>query len=218
MNPLFASAVQCMQAVQLSEAERLCRDILATAPNDVASLHLLGFVAYKSGRPADAIDLIGQAIALDETNPDCHFNIGLALLAAGRLPEAVTHFARATALKHDYAASVSNLVNLTYTYANQALEQGKLDEAIALYQRTLALKPGFAEAHSNLGVALMAQGQPADAAAAYRRAIEINPNLPTIHRNLGRALLVQGDVAEALAAARRALGIAQTDDVKTFFV
>src|SRR5262245_56468035 len=213
MNQLFASAVQCMQTGQLAEAERLCREILATAPDDVASIHLLGFVAYKAGRPNDAIDLIGRAIALDETNPDCHFNIGLALLAAGRVPEAVTHFNRATALKPDYATAVANLVNLTYTHANQALEQGRLDEAGVLYQRTLALKPDFAEAHSNLGVVLMALGYPAEAVAAYRRAIEINPNLATVQRNLGRALLVQGDVAAALAAARRALAIAQTDDV-----
>src|SRR5262245_23227767 len=99
MSELFASAVKRMQAGQLAEAERLCRVILAGEPNDAATIHLLGFVAYKSGRPAVAIDLIGRAVALDEKNSDCHFNLGLALLAVGRFPEAVTHFARAKALK-----------------------------------------------------------------------------------------------------------------------
>jgi tetratricopeptide (TPR) repeat protein/SAM-dependent methyltransferase len=218
MNGLFASAVKCMQAGQLAEAERLCHAILSGEPNDAATIHLLGFIAYKSGRPAVAIDLIARAIAADEKNPDCHFNMGLALLAVGRLPDAVTHFARAKALKPKYAAEVSRLVNFTYARANQALEQGKLAEAIAHYQQTVALKPDFAEAYSNLGVALMAQGQPAQAVAAYRRALAINPRLVMTCRNLGRVLLGCGDVMEAMALARRALGIGQTDDVKGFFV
>jgi Flp pilus assembly protein TadD/SAM-dependent methyltransferase len=217
MDARFASAVECMQAGRLDEAERLCREILAAAPNDAASIHLLGFVAYRAGRPHDAIDLIGRALALDERNPDCHFNLGLALLAAGRLAEAATHFDRASALRPDYAAGVANLVNAAYAQANRALEQGRLDEAIAGYGRAVALRPGFAEASSNLGVALMAAGRPAEAATAYRRALEINPKLVTTRRNLGRALVAQGDVVGAIDAARRALALAQTDDIKTFF-
>ena len=207
-----------MQAGQLAEAERLCREILAATPNDAASIHLLGFVAYKSGRPHEAIDLIGRALALDEANPDCHFNLGLALLAAGRLVEAASHVGRATALKPDYTKAVASLIDLTYNGGNQALQQGRLDEAIACYRRTVALRPDFAEAHSNLGVALMARGQAAEAAAAYRCAIEINPQLTTVYRNLGRALVAQGDVLGAIALARRALDITPTDDIKTFFV
>jgi tetratricopeptide (TPR) repeat protein len=218
MNALFASAVKCMQAGQLAEAERLCGVILAGEPNHAATLHLLGFVAYKSGRLSAAIDLIARAIALDNKNPDCHFNMGLVLLAAGRLPEAVTHFARAKALKPKYAAEVSRLVNFAYAHANQALEQGKLAEAIAHYQQTVALKPDFAEACSNLGVALMAQGLPGEAVAAYRRALAINPKLVMTCRNLGRVLLGQGDVMGAIALACRALRIVPADDVKGFFV
>src|SRR5262245_45642629 len=155
MNGLFASAVNCMQAGQLAEAERLCRAILSVEPNDAATVNLLGFLAYKSGRPTEAIDLLGRALALDDKRPECQFNIGLALLAADRLPQAVTHLARTKSLKPKYAAELSRLVNFTYAHANHALEQGKLAEAIAHYQQTVALKPEFAEAHSNLGVALM---------------------------------------------------------------
>jgi tetratricopeptide (TPR) repeat protein/SAM-dependent methyltransferase len=217
MDPRFASAVQCMQAGQLAEAERLCRAILAASPNDAPTIHLLGFIAHKAGRHQEAIDLIGNAIALDENNADCHFNIGLALMAAGRLNDAATHFGRAVALKPDYAAGVANLVDHVNAQGNRALELGRLDEAIACYGRVVALKPGFAEAFSNLGVALMAQGRPAEAAAAYRRALDINPGLVATYRNLGRALVAQGDVVGAVGVARRALDRAQTDDIKTFF-
>ena len=62
------------------------------------SIHLLGFVAYRAGRPQEAVDLIGKAIALDEKNPDCHFNIGLALLAAGRLAIQQERFPRGPAM------------------------------------------------------------------------------------------------------------------------
>jgi tetratricopeptide (TPR) repeat protein/SAM-dependent methyltransferase len=218
MDARFASAVKCMQAGQLAEAERLCGAILAAAPNDVPAIHLLGFVAYKAGRPQEAIDLIGKAIALDETNADCHFNIGLALLAAGRVAEASGHFARATALKPAYATGVDDLVNLVYGRANEALGQGQIEAAVAGFRQVTALKPGFAEAYSNLGVALMAQGRAVDAAAAYRQAIAINPKLVTTYRNLGRCLVAQGEVLGAVELARRALEIAPTDDIKTFFM
>ena len=118
MSELLASAVRCMQAGQLDEAERLCRSILATSPKDVPSLHLLGFIAFRSGRPHDAIDLIGQAIALDKRNPDCHYNIGLALLAASRFREAVRHFERAAALAPRYADGIAKLVNLSFVQGN----------------------------------------------------------------------------------------------------
>ena len=206
-----------MQAGQLAEAERLCRAILAAAPDDAPVIHLLGFIAHKAGRHPEAIDLIGRAIVLDASNPDCHFNIALAMMAAGRLDDAATHAARAVALKPDYAAGVATLVNHAYAQGNRALELGKLDEAIACYERVVALRPGFAEAFSNLGVALMAAGRAAEAAAAYRRALDINPALVATYRNLGRALVAQGDVVGAIAVARRALDRAQTDDIKTFF-
>src|SRR5262249_48599043 len=161
MNPQFASAVRCMQAGQLAEAERLCREILAATPNDAASIHLLGFGANKPGGPHEAIELIGRALARDEENRACHFTLGLALRAAGRLAEAASHVGRATALKPDYTKAVASLIDLTYNGGNQALQQGRLDEAIACYRRTGALRPGFAAAHSNLAVALMGRGQAA---------------------------------------------------------
>jgi hypothetical protein len=65
IDPRFASAVQGLQAGKLAEAVRQCR----AAPNDAPGIHLLGFVAHKAGRQ-EAIELIGAAIAVDETNPD----------------------------------------------------------------------------------------------------------------------------------------------------
>src|SRR5262249_38951931 len=146
MDARLATAVKCMQAGQLAEAERLCRAILAAAPNDIAAIHLLGFVAHKAGRHQDAIDLIGKAIALDETNADCHFNTGLARLAAGRPAEAARHSQRATALRPAYAAGVDNLVNLVCQRANEALAQGLVEAAVAGFGQACVLKPGFAEA------------------------------------------------------------------------
>jgi hypothetical protein len=49
MDARLTSAVQCLQDGRLAEAARLCRAILAAAPNDVPATHLLGFIAYKAG-------------------------------------------------------------------------------------------------------------------------------------------------------------------------
>src|SRR5687767_4391312 len=57
---LFARAVQHFQAGRLIEAMELYQQALLSDPKHIGSLHHLGLVAIKIGRPEIAVDLIEQ--------------------------------------------------------------------------------------------------------------------------------------------------------------
>src|SRR5256885_14224668 len=61
---LFAAGLDHHRAGRLAEGEALYRRILASDPNHVDSLHLLGVMAHQADRPEIAVELIRKALAL----------------------------------------------------------------------------------------------------------------------------------------------------------
>jgi tetratricopeptide (TPR) repeat protein len=194
----FDAARQNHRQGRMAEAEKLYRQVLAADPNHVDALHMLGVLAYQTGRPQAATDLIGQAIALHGDNAIFHNNIGEAFRYLGRLDDAMAHFAKATNLDPDAAEGHMNLGIVL-------MQQSRLDEAIGKYQHALDLRPNYAEARLNLGVARMEQGKFEDAAGQFRQALSLNPNFPEALMNLGLVLQHRGELAEAVAQYRKAL-------------
>ena len=83
---------------QIGEAQEICRQILARDPAHVQSLNLLGVMAQASGDHRLAVKMFVKALAPDELNAACHYNIGNSYQALGRRTEAVVHFKKALAL------------------------------------------------------------------------------------------------------------------------
>src|SRR5438034_8152389 len=75
------------------------------------------------------------------------YNLGNLLLRAGRIQEAIGHFAQAAQIKPDYEEAHNNL-------AFALLQAGKVNDVIAHLEQVVWLKPSFAEAHHGLGVLL----------------------------------------------------------------
>src|SRR5216110_718799 len=104
---LLAEAARQHEAGRLAEAERLYRRLLADDPNRPDCLHLLGLVAHQTERSEAALELIGRAIALNNTDPDFHNDI--AGISLGRFDRAVAHCRKALALDPRSAAARLNL-------------------------------------------------------------------------------------------------------------
>jgi tetratricopeptide (TPR) repeat protein/SAM-dependent methyltransferase len=245
IEQMLAAAYGHHQAGQFAEAERRYRRILAIDPRHVTSLHLLGVLSHQLGRNNSGLDLIEQAIALDDRNPDIHCNLARMLAAAGRGDEAIVHYAEAGRLRpHDATAS--------FELGNLLAGQGRFAEAASHYRRALEADPNYAQALTNLGNALATLGQSEEAAGAWQRALAADPNNPAPHLNLGiayrqqgrldeavthlqsalalrpdsveainnlaRALLAGGQASQALAVARRAIAINPTGETKAVIV
>lgn len=167
-SELLETGLEHHRGGRLAEAEAVYRDVLANDPENPDALHMLGVIAYQTGRADLAVEMIGGAIAKKPESASCHSNLGLALDALGRAGDAVESFRRALELDPDAADAHSNLGN-----ALRALHQP--GEAAEHCRRAAELAPDFSGAHYNLGLALMEMGETADALAAFRRVLEIEP-------------------------------------------
>jgi tetratricopeptide (TPR) repeat protein len=197
---MLEKALGLHRAGRLAEAEAMYRQILAADPHHADSLHLLGMIEHQRGHHETAIELIGQAIAVNSSQAAYHSNLGTVLQTQGKLDEAVACFHRALALNPDWVEVLSNLGNVLQ-------KLGKLEEAAQCQLRALTLKPDFAEAHSNLGIIRQAQGQLPEAVACYERALALQPDYLDAHSNLGTALLEQDRIDEAIALYERVLNL-----------
>jgi len=199
IDDLFAGARRSHQAGNLAEAEALYRRILSRDPRHADAMHLLGVLADQSGRPEEAVDLIEQAIAINDAS-FYRNNFGNVLRRLGRFDEAAAHYARAVALKPGNTEAHYNLGNLR-------LDQGCFAEAEACYRQAIIAKPGFALAYMNLGNALRLQERLDEAEACYARAAELKPDYAEAHYNYGNTLQDRGAFEDAAACFRCALAL-----------
>jgi tetratricopeptide (TPR) repeat protein len=194
-------AVQRHQARQLSEAEALYRQVLASQPNHPDALHLLGVLASQVKRHDMAVNLISRAVQVNPNVPEFHLNLGVALDESGRTDDAISSYNRALAIKPDYPQALSNL-------SNALRKKGRLQEAINACRQAIAILPDFPEAHNNLGNALQAVGAWNEAVAHFQQALALRPNFPQTYANLGAVLLEMHRVDESIEASRRAIALA----------
>jgi Flp pilus assembly protein TadD len=148
---LIQEALDHHRAGRLSHAEQLYRQALDIAPGNADCLHLLGMVAFQSGRNREATELIGSAIARHPAAASYHANLGNVLQADGRLKEAEASLRRALALRPELAE-----VHLNLGHVLKAL--GDVDAALTGYRAALALRPELAEARVSEATALLMKG------------------------------------------------------------
>src|SRR5438874_4579863 len=91
IDGLFELAFRRHQAGQLREAEELYRSILDADPRQLDALYFSGMIALQDGRPQDAVDLIGRAIAANDKIAAYQAGIAEAYRALEKPDDAVLH-------------------------------------------------------------------------------------------------------------------------------
>ncbi len=169
---------------------------------------------------------------------DAHFQSGVRLHSAGRLPEAEQVYRQIIASAPGHADSFHMLgviasqcsqpeaavacidraialkPSAALFHVNRAsalLALGKLDAAENGCLTALGLKRNCAEAYQVLGHVLSDLGRPEDAIAAYKQALRHKPDLPDLYNNLGLALRQADRPEEAAEALRQAIRRAPQD-------
>jgi tetratricopeptide (TPR) repeat protein len=231
---LFSLAIQHHQAGKLDLAEQLYRQILQADASHADSHHLLGVIAYQTGRHAQAVASIQQALRLNPWAGIFYSNLGVVYEALGQKQEALKCFEQALRFQPQSAEAHNALGNVlrdvgrhqeALTHCLQAIQlrpdfpeahdnagnalyvQGKLDEAIAHYREALRLRPEFALVQGHLGLALADKGQVDEAMPHYDEALRLDPNSAEAHNNMSIALLKQGKLDEAVAHCQQALRV-----------
>lgn len=174
--------------------------LAAEYPQSILLWNILGVANAAVRRPDQAAACFQNAVNIDPSRPEAHYNLGVALQEQGQLDAAASAYTRAVTIKPDYAEAHHNLGVVLQ-------RQGKLDEAVSAYTRALTIKPDYAEAEYNLGSALEGRGDLEKATSAYSRALAIKPSFAVAQNGLAHVLKKQGKLDEAIMAYTRALTI-----------
>src|SRR5215813_12294875 len=183
---------------KFSEAERLCRTIIAAKPGFFDALHLLAVVQTRLGRLKDALTSYDQALTVRPDYAEALSNRGLTLHELRRFEDALASYDQALTVRPDYAEALSNR-GLTLH------ELTRFEDALASYDQALAVRPNFAEAFFNRGNALLKFNRIEEALASYEQALAARPDYVEALNNRGHALYELRRFEEALASYDHAL-------------
>jgi Flp pilus assembly protein TadD len=98
----------------------------------------LGKAALQQSRFGDAAAHLAESVRLDDTNPEAHYLLALALACQGGIDNARTHLAKAVALRPGIDASVT----LHEALGENCAKAGRIDEAVHAAERALQLARG----------------------------------------------------------------------------
>lgn len=191
VDEAIALAIALQKQHHLTEARRLYAGVLDVVPGHPDALHYSGLLAHQNGRTDEAIELIGQSLALSPDQADWHSNLGIVLQSGGRLDEAIASYERAIAIDPSHANAYSNLgVLLRAT--------GRPQEAEAAYRSAIRLCPDHVDAYTNLGILLNGLNRAREASDCFCKAVTLRPRDPDARRLLALAHCMIGEVDEAV--------------------
>ncbi len=133
-----------------------------------------------------------------ESNPGSWMaqnNLGIRLVEAGRIDEAMSHYTQALLLNPEYAEAHYNL-------GNAFIRLGRLDEARGSYMQAIAIYPEFPAAQTNLAETLARMGQSKESIEHFAIAADMNPKKAVVQSRLGILLAENGRAEEALSHLR----------------
>jgi predicted O-linked N-acetylglucosamine transferase (SPINDLY family) len=182
---------------RISEAEKVCRDILKQDPTCAPAWRLLSEITLQAGAPAFALSFSKRAVALDATDPASFQGLGNVYRALGRPNEAEAAVRQGLRLSPQDARMHAGL-------ALALMNQGKLAEALDVLHRAISLDAADAKLHHFLGLLLLQMGRPAEAVASFREASALAPNSsgPRAGVLFAQHYLADADAAAYLAEAR----------------
>jgi len=199
----------------------------------------LGYLTFQRNTVyQNELALWHDAVAKRPNNARAHNNLGVALVAAGRLEEGAGHYQNAVTLHPGYAEAFNNLgatlcrlgrpqqavpahfraLELLpedpvthFNYAVTLVALDRLEEAVERYRLVLALRHDHARAHTNLGAVLSSLGRIDEALAHFSEAVRAEPNNWEARTNIGNVLVRLGLPAQAVEQYVAALHINPDD-------
>ncbi len=198
-----AQAIKAMRAGQIAKAVTLAKQHVRDHPGDINARHLLGVMLFQHGQPQEAARSIAEAIKGGSENPEYFANWGLALKAAGQLPEALDAYDSALE-REPTRAGVWNDRGTVLT------RLGRHAEAEQSFQQALALDGNDVKTCVNLSGTLLALGRLEDAVRVAEKAVHLNAGLAPAFNALGNALSRSGRTDEAIKTFERAVRLDST--------
>lgn len=213
--------------------------VLKLEPNNIDARVSIASILAEDGKTAEAIALYKEAIRLEVPSHSgyIHRGLGMAMLRAGMVKDAIGELTAATQLLPDSTShcnlamvlmstgdissateNLSKAIRLDpanaeahYNLANIYLVRGEFAAAIDSYRSAISLRHDYTKAHGNLAVALVQSGNVEGAIIEFREVVRLAPTDPLGHFNLGRLYATKGLLSDAVAELRTASSLTPDD-------
>jgi uncharacterized protein (TIGR02466 family) len=196
----LAEADRLRVAGRTDHAERICREILAAHPEQVAAMNFLALLVRDRGDLSQAEALFRRGIETAPNVANLHNNLGNLQRMQGDMAGAEASLRKAIKINPTYPEAYYNLGVLLG-------QLGRREEALAALRRATAQRPGYAEALVQTGAQLRELYRNEDALRAFDSAIAARADYFPAHYYRGDVLAALERFEDALAAFDRALQI-----------
>jgi tetratricopeptide (TPR) repeat protein len=180
------SFLYAQYGVNLKDALKEAQIANQLVPGDPNMLDTLGWAYYKTGNAQKGIQVLTQALELDDTLADVHFHIATIYYDLKEHEKAVEHF-RATVTLDPKNAFAMN--NLAYLFSERG---ANLKEGLELVSKALALQPENSAFLDTRGWLFYRLGQYDEADANVSKAIQLQPEVSELHLHKGQIALARG--------------------------
>jgi tetratricopeptide (TPR) repeat protein len=199
----FMLAMVHRAAGDTNNAEAALLKAIELDTNAVAAYSVLAQLYAESGRGAEAVRKLDQALAQAPNNPVALIQKAMLLDRLGQYSQAAETYEKLLTVAPRLVLALNNLA---YLYSEHL---GKLDRARTLATQACELAPDSPQAADTLGWILYRQGDYARAFALVSKAAADLPDEPEIQFHLGMIHCMQGQETEARSALRHALELSQ---------
>lgn len=190
VHQLMQMAVSYANGQNFAEAEKILRQILAANDQFHPAIHMLGKLAFQSGRDDIAANLFHKAATIDPNNSGYHRDFAETLFFMGHYQDSLMAINRSIQLNQ-------NDPKTHFIAGNALLNMGGNDQAIKAFKHTLKLDPNQSFAHNNLGSVYEKENKLKKAKHHYKLAMKIDQSNVLAINNLATLLTVEGELEEA---------------------
>jgi tetratricopeptide (TPR) repeat protein len=191
-----AVAVFQIKARAVPEAVATLQALTARAPNHYRAWYNLGLASSMAGRRDEARQAYERALAVRPDHLESRINLGLLLLAAQEIPEAITVLRKATE-----SGGNDEKARAFFSYGVALGRAKRTDEAFAAYTKAIELRPDYLLPRYNQAQLLLAQKTPESFERAERilkQATALGPEFAPAWFLLGRLASERGENEDAL--------------------
>ena len=197
IDALLHRAGDLYQRGQPQQAAALFRQAIERRPDTADAYRYLAFVYWQSGRPADAVRTLEDALKHGVSHRDVRVKLGIYLAETGNA-------ARAIALLEGLAGDDIEALNALGIAYGQA---GRTADAMRTFTHALEIDPSNGLAWQNIGTLQLRDGDRAAAETSLRRALAIDDSLPGAYTTLGVVLSDSGRKPDAIEMWKRAVAL-----------
>ncbi|HNX77636.1 MAG TPA: FkbM family methyltransferase [Candidatus Rifleibacterium sp.] len=176
----LAAALEMQSAGKIAEAEAIFLEILASSPNDVASLFSLGGIEHNRKNPEKALQFLERAVALNPTFPPLWYNLAIVLQSLKNFDKALESYDKALQLDPGNLEVMTNRGGLL-------AEMKRHKDALLNYEELLKVDPNNQKALCNRGILLTDVKFHDLAIHTFDRLFKLNPEYEFVAGLLGFA-------------------------------